>query len=148
MDGVGSPRPSSRVKGRLCSVCVVQELDTPEQSLQPRGDNTNIYFSVTSFWAAMTRVCMQWMVIRATNTMPSTPPTRPALDMAMGMVSTPIPMLPFTRWIIVSKLEMEFSESRSSSSRGSCRGSCWVAIQLPTSTPEIEVAQILKCDCE
>ena len=31
------------------------------------------------------------MVMRATKIMPSTPPTRPAQDMAMGIVSTPIP---------------------------------------------------------
>ena len=66
------------------------------------------YLSLTSFWAAMTRVCMQWMVITATNTIPRTPPTRPALEMAMGMVSTPIPMFPFSRWMIVSILEIVF----------------------------------------
>ena len=52
----------------------------------------------------------------------------PEFRMAMGRVRTPIPMLPFTRWIIVSKLEIEFSESRSSSSWGSRQ--TWVAIQL------------------
>ena len=68
--------------------------------------SVSTYLSLTSFWAAMTSVCMQCMVTTATKTMPRTPPTRPALLMAMGMVSTPIPMFPFSRWMIVSTLEM------------------------------------------
>ena len=61
----------------------------------------------------MTKVCMQWMVMTATKAMPITPPTSPALLMATGMVNTPIPMFPFSRWITVSALEIVFGRESS-----------------------------------
>jgi hypothetical protein len=57
---------------------------------------------------------MQQTQTKAMNPSPRVPKMRPEFLMAMGRVRMPMPMLPFKRWTIVSKLlqrNIEFVES-------------------------------------
>lgn len=110
MNRIVWPSTSSTFKCSLCCISIIQECNSSEISLVHIFNILYIiffsYLDLTSFCAAITRVCMQWMVTVATKTIPRTPPTSPALLRAMGMVRTPMPMLPFIKWMMVSILEM------------------------------------------
>ena len=109
MNRIVWPSTSSTFKCSLCCISIIQECNSSEisfLSLTSLISSLSWYLDLTSFCAAITRVCMQWMVTVATKTIPRTPPTSPALLRAMGMVRTPMPMLPFIKWMMVSILEM------------------------------------------
>jgi hypothetical protein len=76
-------------------------------------------FSTTSgkfidgFWVRLhnscehaTSMCMQWVQTNPISIVPNRPTTHPAFLNASGMAKIPVPMLPFRRWIIVSKFEV------------------------------------------
>lgn len=48
-------------------------------------------------------MCMQWTLMTPRTMQPIVPTTSPALQNAIGIARTPVPMFPFRMWIIVSR---------------------------------------------
>uniref|UniRef100_A0A182TQ11 Uncharacterized protein n=1 Tax=Anopheles melas TaxID=34690 RepID=A0A182TQ11_9DIPT len=59
-----------------------------------------------------TSMCMQWVQTAPMNSVPNRPTYRPACLNASGIARMPVPMLPFSRWIIVSRLVVGCSSVR------------------------------------
>ena len=65
-----------------------------------------------ALWEALTSILMQYTQTRAMRPRPAVPKRRPAFRTAMGRVSMLTPMVPFSRCMTLSRLEMECSDSR------------------------------------
>lgn len=58
----------------------------------------------------LTRMCIVWTQMMPIKTVPSVPTVNPAFLKASGIAKIPVPMLPFSKWIIVSQFLYEVTK--------------------------------------